>query len=93
MDTKEIKHNALFIHYQSNNKPWSIRSVFNKGSSFYQDVAIKTLNQYHLVKTVRRFDLFYLIIYTLTFKFLNLKRPLNFYKISLLRIFSNKLNI
>ena len=93
MDTKEIKRNALFIHYQSNNKPWSIRSVFNKGSSFYQDVAIKTLDQYHLVKTVRRFDLLYLIINTLTFKFLNLKRPLNFYKISLLRIFSYRLNI
>ena len=77
---KDIERETLLIHYQSNNKPWNIRGCFNKGSSFYQDVALRTEGNHHLVKTVRRFDLFYLLIKTIQLKFFNLSNKLNFYK-------------
>ena len=32
---EEIEEDKLFIHYQSNNKPWNIRGCFNEGSNRY----------------------------------------------------------
>ena len=84
---EDIEKETLLIHYQSNNKPWNIRGCFNSGASFYQDVALRTEGKYHLVKTVRRFDLLYLIIKTIQFKFFNLSRKLNFYKEAMKIIF------
>lgn len=84
---EEIKQNNLFIHYQSNNKPWTIRGCANIGSLFYQNTALKLNGRYHLVKSVRRYDLFYLLLNTLKFKYLHLPKKLNFYKESLKLIF------
>ena len=84
---EEIKKNALFIHYQGNNKPWNIRGCFNIAASFYQNIALVTEGKYHLVKTVRRFDLIYLIRKTISSEFKNLSKKLNFYKESIKIIF------
>tara|TARA_B100001250_G_scaffold99127_2_gene83298 strand:- start:19699 stop:20631 length:933 start_codon:yes stop_codon:yes gene_type:complete len=84
---KKIEKDTLLIHYQGNNKPWNIRGCFNLGASFYQNIALKTEGKYHLVKTVRRFDLFYLIRKTLELEFNNLSKKLNFYKESIKIIF------
>ena len=84
---KEIEKDNLLIHYQGNNKPWNIRGCFNLGASFYQNIALKTEGKYHLVKTVRRFDLFYLVRKTVKLEFINLSKKLNFYKESIKIIF------
>tara|TARA_A100001015_G_scaffold159347_1_gene177042 strand:- start:2390 stop:3322 length:933 start_codon:yes stop_codon:yes gene_type:complete len=76
----EIGEEKLFIHYQSNNKPWNIRGCFNEGSKFYQNVSLETEGKHHLVKTVRRYDLYFLIIKTLQLQFRNIDKKLNFYK-------------
>ena len=77
---KEIKEDKLLIHYQSNNKPWNIRGSFNEGASFYQNEALDSDDKYHLVKTVRRYDLLFLSIKTLQLKFLKINKKLKFYK-------------
>lgn len=77
---EEIEEDKLFIHYQSNNKPWNIRGCFNEGSKFYQNVALSSEKKYHLVKTVRRYDLYFLIVKTLKLKFRNVDKKVNFYK-------------
>ena len=77
---QEIKEDKLFIHYQSSNKPWNIKGCFNQGSKFYQNVALSSEEKYHLVKTVRRYDLYFLIVKTLKLKFRNIDKKLNFYK-------------
>ena len=77
---EEIEEDKLFIHYQSNNKPWNIRGCFNEGSKFYQNVALSSEKKYHLVKTVRRYDLYFLIVKTLKLKFRNIDKKVNFYK-------------
>ena len=77
---KEIKENKLLIHYQSNNKPWNIRGCFSDGAAFYQNIALDSDNKYHLVKTVKRFDLLFLLLKTFQLKFLRMNKKLNFYK-------------
>lgn len=84
---KKIKKDTFLIHYQGNNKPWNIRGCFNLGASFYQSIALETEGKYHLVKTVRRFDLFYLVRKTIKLEFKNLTKKLNFYKESFKIIF------
>ena len=87
MDCQDISSKGIFLHYQSNNKPWSIRGCFNLGSSFYQDIALKTGSKHHLVKTVRRFDLLHLIIDTFKLNFRNISEPFKFYKLAIRKIF------
>ncbi len=84
---EKIEKDVLLIHYQGNNKPWNIRGCFNLGASFYQNIALKTEGKYHLVKTVRRFDLLYLVRKTIKLEYKHLSEKLNFYKESIKIIF------
>lgn len=84
---EKIKKDALLIHYQGNNKPWNIRGCLNLGASFYQKIALETEKKYHLVKTVRRLDLFNLIRKTFKLEFKNVAKKLNFFKEAMKIIF------
>ena len=86
---EDIEEDKLFIHYQSNNKPWNIRGCFNEGSKFYQNVALDSEKKYHLVKTVKRYDLFFLILKTIQLKFIKIDKKFNFYKEAFKIIFYN----
>lgn len=83
MDCKDIEERGIFLHYQSNNKPWTVRGCFNEGSKYYQNYSLQVDNKYHIVKTVKRYDLLYLFINTLKFNFIHFHNPLNFYKESI----------
>lgn len=83
IDCKEVEQKGIFLHYQSNNKPWFIRGSFNEASKYYQNYALKIHNNYHLVKTVKRYDILYLIINSLKLKFKFFHKPLKFYKESI----------
>lgn len=90
VDCKDVNERGSFLHYQSNNKPWSVRGCFNKGSQFYQDIALKTDNKYHIVRTVKRYDFFHLLVNTIKLNFNQLKKPLKFYRESIFMIFFEK---
>ena len=83
VDCKDIEERGIFLHYQSNNKPWSVRGCFNEGSKYYQNYALRVDNRYHIIKTVKRYDLLYLLMNTLKFHFTHFHSPLNFYKESI----------
>jgi len=83
IDCIDLEEKGIFLHYQSNNKPWYIRGSFNEASKYYQKYALKLNNSYHLVKTVKRYDLLYLFLNTIKFKFIYFQKPLNFYKESI----------
>ncbi len=85
----DIKDDKLFVHYQGSNKPWNIRGCFNEASKFYQNVALSSEHKYHLVKTVKRYDLYFLIVKTLQLKFRKIDKKLNFYKEAFRIIFYN----
>ena len=82
-DLHEIEEKGIFLHYQSSNKPWTIQGCFNNASSFYQASALKNSGNYHLVKTLRRFDLTHLIKNTMNLKFKFLINKSKFYKESI----------
>tara|TARA_A100001011_G_C14307223_1_gene843707 strand:- start:1644 stop:2582 length:939 start_codon:yes stop_codon:yes gene_type:complete len=87
IDIGDVEDKGIFLHYQSNKKPWTIKGNFNHGSKFYQNYALHIDKKYHLVKTVKRYDAWDLIKNTLSFRFLILEKPLNFYVESVKKLF------
>jgi lipopolysaccharide biosynthesis glycosyltransferase len=83
IDCKDVEQKGIFLHYQSNNKPWSIRGSFNEASKYYQNYSLKINSGYHLEKTVKRYDILYLLLNTFKFKFIYFQKPFNFYKESI----------
>jgi lipopolysaccharide biosynthesis glycosyltransferase len=79
IDVGDVEDKGIFLHYQSNKKPWTIKGNFNHGSKFYQNYALDIDRKYHLVKTVKRYDAWDLIKNTVNFRISILEKPLNFY--------------
>ena len=73
--SKEVK----IVHYYGNKKPWTTKGIFNKKSTYYQDMFRELgLGNYHITHKRRRDSVRHLIRGIFNLNIIYLKKPVSF---------------